>query len=68
MIRLESALPHSMDTSAHLRDSTGTNGRFIKLLEDLVKGSLEDMFYDAFRMGEWVCSATGVQCAESLAQ
>lgn len=54
--------------SAHLRDSTSADGRFIKLLKDFVKGSLEDMLYDAFCMGEWVRSAMGVQCTQPLAQ
>ena len=58
----------SLYATTHLRYGTGTNGRFIKLFEDFVEGSLEDMLYDAFRVGKWMCPSTGMQGTQPLAQ
>ena len=56
-----------MNLSAHLRYSPGANGSFIELFKYFFKWPLEDMLYDTLRMGEWMCSTTGVQCAQFLA-
>ena len=64
---LNQPLFDGMNLTAHLRYSTGANGSLIELFKYLFKWPLEDMLYDTLRMGEWMCSTTGVQCAQFLA-